>query len=163
MNNKHIVIALSYTLLIISFVTILYVRFSNPDLTETRLLLAYWPIWCGVVGVVLVAAVLLRQTERVAEEPPPPLERGVDLRLLADFVPHDPEHPVRCHACEFYGGLYGCTNARRRAEGNYSALRALPYSEKCEFWKRYWEEYRNIGPMDWSEHRRKFERSQNEH
>lgn len=55
-NRKEwFTIVVALILFLISAIVGLYVRFSNPDLTETRLLLAFWPIWLGGTVTVLVA------------------------------------------------------------------------------------------------------------
>lgn len=157
--KQRVTVVVAFVLLIGSAATCLYLQFSNPDMARMRLFLEFWPVILGCVVAALVASWLTRNkwsSKKVSSVRR--LERGVDYRLLSDSVPHRPEDPVRCHRCEFYGGLWGCTSATRRIERDGGALQASPYSEECKFWEEHQEEYRDVMPMDWTEHRVKFGR-----
>jgi len=52
--------ALALILSLASLIVILYVRFSNPDLTETRLFLTFWPLWLIIIIALLLACALWR-------------------------------------------------------------------------------------------------------
>lgn len=41
----------------------IYVRFANPDLTETQLFIDFWYVWLCMVMAVIAAATLLRKYE----------------------------------------------------------------------------------------------------
>lgn len=57
---RKIVIGSLFTL---AALTGVYVRFANPELTETQLFIDFWYVWLCMVMAVIVAATLLRKYE----------------------------------------------------------------------------------------------------
>jgi len=55
---KTIKTILTSIIYIVIFSIITYLRFSNPELTETQLLLEYWHIW-AVIIIVLIGSLYL--------------------------------------------------------------------------------------------------------
>jgi protein-S-isoprenylcysteine O-methyltransferase Ste14 len=54
--RKHIMLIASAVITVITVV----VRFSNPDMTETRLFIAFWPLWIALCVVAIGAALIAR-------------------------------------------------------------------------------------------------------
>lgn len=52
---KH---ALGLALILIGFVALLMIRFTNPDMTETRLFMEYWYAWITIIAVMFGGASL---------------------------------------------------------------------------------------------------------
>ena len=52
---------LAWAFLVAAVAVTLGLRFRHPDLSETRLFLAFWPIWLGVFAYVGCAAWLFRK------------------------------------------------------------------------------------------------------
>ena len=55
--------AIGYLLGIVAFAASIYVRFANPELTETQLFIDFWYVWLCMVMAVIAAATLLRKYE----------------------------------------------------------------------------------------------------
>ena len=51
---------ISITLFILAFAYAAYIRFTNIDMTESRLLIAYWWQWLVISGIVIIGALILR-------------------------------------------------------------------------------------------------------
>ena len=51
------------SLFALAALTGVYVRFANPELTETQLLIDFWYVWLCMVMAVIAAATLLRKYE----------------------------------------------------------------------------------------------------
>lgn len=51
------------SLFALAVLTGVYVRFTNPELTETQLLIDFWYVWLCMVLFVIAAATLLRKYE----------------------------------------------------------------------------------------------------
>lgn len=51
------------SLFALAALTGIYVRFANPDLTETQLFIDFWYVWLCMVMAVIAAATLLRKYE----------------------------------------------------------------------------------------------------
>lgn len=52
---KH---AVGLVLILVGFVALLMIRFTNPDMTETRLFIEYWYDWIAIIAVMLGGASL---------------------------------------------------------------------------------------------------------
>jgi hypothetical protein len=57
---------LAFVLLLIGAVLGLWLRFTNPQLTETQLLIELWPQWLGlaILGCVALALVWIRHDDK---------------------------------------------------------------------------------------------------
>jgi hypothetical protein len=56
--------AIAITFVVIFFIAVTYTRFTNPELTETQLFLAYWPLYSVcLVAAAIFGLVLTRQTK----------------------------------------------------------------------------------------------------
>jgi len=51
---------ISITIFAFSIITVAYLRFTNIDMTESRLLIAYWWQWLALSGIIIIGALILR-------------------------------------------------------------------------------------------------------
>jgi len=59
-----IICALAIAFVVFFLIAVGYTRFANPDMTETRLLMTYWPLYIVLlVGAAIFGLVLTRQTK----------------------------------------------------------------------------------------------------
>ena len=59
--NKFII----SVLYVVAFGLITYIRFSNPELTETQLFLNYWYVWFGIIALVVCTNIVGYITNKV--------------------------------------------------------------------------------------------------
>ena len=51
---------MAIALMLLGLTLNLFIRFSNPNMTEAQLLLTYWPAWGACIAVFLLACALWR-------------------------------------------------------------------------------------------------------
>lgn len=55
---KNISSALSYVLFVGCAIATIYIRLKNPELTETQLVIQYWPVYLVILVLVIAFAML---------------------------------------------------------------------------------------------------------
>lgn len=61
--------AIGYLLGIVAFAASIYVRFANPELTETQLIIQFWYVWVFLIVVVFVEMWLFKDTKKARSQP----------------------------------------------------------------------------------------------
>lgn len=60
---------IGYLLGIVAFAASIYVRFANPELTETQLIIQFWYVWLFLVAVVFIEMWLFKGKKKDKLEP----------------------------------------------------------------------------------------------